>query len=73
MLQFKSLTEGISLYIGSFRPVMTSLSTHSKGIEILKAYRKKLRQPTRPAQDVKKLPKGLQEPTRPIGWDDGKA
>ena len=28
MMEFKSLTEGINLYIGSFRPLMTSLSRY---------------------------------------------
>ena len=34
---------------------------------------KKPRQPTRPAEDVNKLTKGLQEPTQLTGWDDSKA
>ena len=34
---------------------------------------KKLRQPTRAAEDVKKVTKGLQEPPQLIKWDDGEA
>jgi hypothetical protein len=34
---------------------------------------KKLRQPTRPVNDVTEVMKGLQEPTQLIKWDDDEA
>ena len=60
MLEFKLLTEGRSLYIGSFFPAITSLRFELQLSTAQARRQKKLKHPTRPVENVI-MTNGIQE------------